>query len=189
MKKYPYNEDLFTIRELEKHKDCKVTSRELRKNIWKSKMSVEKAMVTPAPFVESPHLPHQKRWAFHGLELTLSELSDLQECKVSYYRLSVRLRQGIPVALAFQPGKIDFETQVSSPPEVLKSQTARKHNNLRFVKRYKKSFPGSISFKPPQIRKTQTHTYEWLVCEKLGLEMDDYGVDMERYVDKWINCH
>lgn len=185
MKKYLYRGELYTIKELENHKDCKVTSRELRKNIWKRKLSVEKAMITQNK--KCTHLT-KKRWYYHGLELTLSELADLQECRVSYWVLQTRLRQGVPVEMAFIPGKIEFpEKEIFTSPEVVKKQEQQKEWNLGRINR--RAAGSSISFKPPFVRKTQTHTYYWLVCEKLGLEMNDFGVDMEKYVDKWITCH
>lgn len=185
MKKYPYKGNLYTIKELEKHKDCKVTSRELRKNIWKKKLSIEDAMVTQNK--KCSHLT-KKRWNYHGLDLTLSELADLQECKVSYWVLQTRLRLGIPIELAFIPGKIEApDTEIFNTPEDLRRQARQMKINMRRIN--KKAQGSSISFNPPYIRKTQTHTYYWSVCQKLGLEMNDYGVDMEGYVNKWIECH
>jgi len=174
MKRYLYKNKLWTLRQLETHRDCKVAGHELRRNIWRKKMSIEDAMVTPIKLTRSRA---RKKYFWQGLNLTVAELSELPECKVTYYHLHKLLQKGIPLENALA-GINKSEVYVFALPD------------MEIPKIFKDYRPqgSQISFNPPPPPRTdKSYTYEWLVLDRLGFVMTKSGINITDTVDKIVD--
>lgn len=90
MRRYHYKDQFLNMRQLEKLPECKVTPGELRDNIWKYKLSIPKALITPVK-----RKPHKAEFTYlvHGIPLTPNEICNLRECEISLPTLRSKLRK------------------------------------------------------------------------------------------------
>jgi hypothetical protein len=183
-KKYPYKDLMLTIAELYELTECTVTLRELQCNIWKRKLPTEKAIKTQKTKRMSKCT---KKWFYQGLFLTLNELAELGQCKVSVWVLRDRLNKKVVIESALVGGYEKFEEVLDVPEWLRKEQEQRVKDNLKHIKEYCPSVAGSISFSGEKGSFNKLHTYQFIVCrDRFGLEIDENGLDMEKTVEKYI---
>ncbi len=174
MKLYRYKGGMYTIDQLAKHPDCRVSEHDLRRNIWRKKLKPEVAFVTP---IKKRSLKSIKKYFYRGLDLTTAELLELSECKVSYWKLRTLLRKGVPVNLALQG--------VDKPAV----KVCRKPNATTCKLIDPKPKGGQITFNKPVERTDKSYTYEWLVLDRYGFEMEESGGNLEKTIDKILERH
>ena len=173
-KRYRYKGTMYSIKGLLEHKDCKVAEHEHTRNLWKKKLSVEEALITPIKLVRSKA---RSTYFYQGLEMTVAELSELPECEVSYYELYKNLRvDRTSVEDALKGRRVETEGEYSSGP---KKTDLSKINT--------KPMGGSISFNKPVVRQDDTYKHYWLVLNRLGYEMNDQGMDLEKTLEKILD--
>ena len=172
MKYYYYKGYGYTIHELEKHKDCKVASHILRRNLWRHKLPVEEAMVKQ---IKSSRHRSTQTYFYNGLDMTSFELTELPECKVSYTLLRRLLRQGVPV---------EYALKNETPPEVTPGEEVVVEKRGLPEGYDRKAYGGCISFSEPTHRDDKSYTYEWLVSLRFGMPMDKNGINVQKSIDK-----
>jgi hypothetical protein len=171
MKLYDYKGKKYTIDQLAKHKDCKVSEHDLRRNIWRKKLKPEVAFCTP---IQKRSKGSIEKYFYMGINMTTAELTELDACTASYWQLRALLRKGIPVEYAIKNKDITKDVPTVAP----------KATTCRMIDSTPKG--GCISFTKPTVREDMSYTYEWLVLEKLGFVMQKSGMNLEKTIDKII---
>lgn len=171
MKTYAYKGEYYTILELENHEECLVAGHELRRNIWRYKMTPELAMVTP---IKSKRNRCKDTYFYMGIWMTTFELMELPECIVPYNTLRRALRSGTPPEYALRNEPPPEKELVRTPKPI-----PRPFDH--------KPYGGTITFNPPFKRKGKKHTYSWLVSNRSNkYVMDEEGINLKATLDKSI---
>lgn len=177
MKKYIYKGKAYTLKQLELHPECRVAGHELRRNLWRKKLSVEEAMVRKIKLTRSRA---RKTYFYQGLEMTVAELSELPECKVTYYQLHKLLQKKVSLDKALSGNSEGGKIVSKAPKPFVETEKPKVLRNYI-------ALGGSISFNPPPPPRTDmSYTYEWLVLYRLGYEMNKSGVNLTKTIDKMI---
>lgn len=169
---YNYKGQLYTINQLEQHPECEVTSHELRRNLWSKKLPIEEAMITPIP--KKPGMV-KKTWYYMGLDLSLTELSELHECKCSHWKLRIRLSKGEDIRYAIQDKDTPFDSKKKIIPRPIPEASK------------KPCTPGSISFASPTVRSNKSYTHEWICLKRNGMVMEDKGANIQKTLQKKLD--
>jgi len=173
MKLYRYKGGMYTIDQLAKHPDCKVSEHDLRRNIWRKKLKPEVAFVTPIKKKSGKKI---ETYFYRGLDMTTAELMELSETTTSYWKLRILLRKGVPVELA-----------IKGEDKVYKKEVKPQATRCKLIDSKPKG--GQITFNKSIERKDKSYTYEWLVLDRFGFEMEESGGNLEKTIDKILERH
>ena len=92
-KVYQYNGKSLTLTEISKLPECAVDVNTLRHRMLKD-WTIDEAVRTPLNKYREQLKKRGKQYEYNGKSLTLREISELPECKVSYIRLRDRIAKG-----------------------------------------------------------------------------------------------
>ena len=172
-KKYPYKNSEYTITELMAMRDCQVPGYVLRRNLWRKKLPVELALITQIKVMRKKA---KRTYYYMGINMTVSELSELQECEVSYYQLLERLRKGGTIPEALCKG---YEMISKSRQTISKFRLEPKSVQLDPIPK------GSIiSFSESVKNYDYKYSYEYLCLVRMGYVMKGDGIDIENTMNK-----
>ena len=109
MTTWDYEGRTWTIDELHQRQDCLVTKYELRVNLVKRKKPVELALKEK---LDTSKATRAETYFLHGMDLTLTEITELKQCEVLYWKLCKHLREGHPIEEAIKKNPTPLKKKI-----------------------------------------------------------------------------
>jgi hypothetical protein len=175
---WEYKGEELTLEQLYNLPECKVTKVELQRNLSRKKLDVEISLVTEVKSVGRAAKVH----FLHGMYLSAREVSDLNQCEVSYWILLKHLREGHPI-----------EEAIKRSPKPLIKRKVKKYIKTDFTSTlvelgspYSKAQGGQIKiFNQERCHYPIEESWEYRAAKKLNNVLEQ--IKSERELRKTLN--